>query len=56
MKRGLLIFHFLTGVCILWQTAAWAGQAPAAGCTRADVGKEVRVKYQATYLFYDDKR
>src|SRR5437868_8840166 len=30
MKRGLLIFHFLTGVCILWQTAAWAGQAPAA--------------------------
>jgi hypothetical protein len=34
----------------------WAGQAPAAGCTRADVGKEVRVKYQATYLFYGDKR
>ncbi len=30
MKRGLLIFHFLTGVCLLWQTAAWAGQAPAA--------------------------
>jgi hypothetical protein len=34
----------------------WAGQAPTAGCTRADVGKEVRVKYQATYLFYGDKR
>src|SRR5436190_21051068 len=30
MKRGLLLFHFLTGVCILWQPAAWAGQAPAA--------------------------
>jgi YVTN family beta-propeller protein len=30
MKRGLLIFRFLTGVCLLWQTAAWAGQAPAA--------------------------
>ncbi len=30
MKRGLLIFHFLAGVCLLSQTAAWAGQAPAA--------------------------
>jgi YVTN family beta-propeller protein len=30
MKRGLLIFRFLAGVCLLWQTAAWAGQAPAA--------------------------
>src|SRR6266436_866179 len=30
MKRGLLIFRFLAGVCLLWQTAAWAGQAPSA--------------------------
>ena len=30
MKRGLLIFHFLAGVCLLSQTAAWAGQVPAA--------------------------
>ncbi len=30
MKRGFLIFHFLAGVCVLWQTAAWAGQAPGA--------------------------
>ena len=30
MKRGLLVFHFLTGVWLLWQTAAWAGQAPGA--------------------------
>jgi YVTN family beta-propeller protein len=30
MKRGLLISYFFTGVCLLWQTAAWAGQAPAA--------------------------
>src|SRR5258707_9895578 len=30
MKRGPLIFHFLAGVCLLSQTAAWAGQAPAA--------------------------
>jgi YVTN family beta-propeller protein len=30
MKRGPLIFHFLAGVCLLWQTAAWAGQAPGA--------------------------
>jgi len=30
MKRGRLIFHFLAGVCLLSQTAAWAGQAPAA--------------------------
>jgi YVTN family beta-propeller protein len=30
VKRGFLIFHFLAGVCLLWQTAAWAGQAPAA--------------------------
>ncbi len=30
MKRGLLIFHFLATICLLWQTAAWAGQAPAA--------------------------
>jgi hypothetical protein len=34
----------------------WAGQPPAEKCTRADAGKEVRVKYQATYLFYGDKR
>src|SRR5260370_276507 len=30
MKRSLLIFYFLTCACLLWQTAAWAGQAPAA--------------------------
>src|SRR5258707_10474430 len=30
MKRSLLIFHFLATICLLWQTAAWAGQAPAA--------------------------
>src|SRR6266849_5421217 len=30
MKRGLLISYFFTGVCLLWQTAAWAGQAPGA--------------------------
>ncbi len=30
MKRGLLISYFFTGVCLLWQTAAWAGQVPAA--------------------------
>jgi YVTN family beta-propeller protein len=30
MKRSLLIFHFLASICLLWQTAAWAGQAPAA--------------------------
>jgi hypothetical protein len=33
----------------------WAGQPPAGKRTRADAGKEVRVKYQATYLFYGDK-
>ncbi len=32
----------------------WAGHPPAKGCDRAD--KEVRVKYQATYLFYGDRR
>src|SRR5258708_29083655 len=30
MKRSLLIFHFLATICLLWQTAAWAGQGPAA--------------------------
>ncbi len=30
MKRGLSVFYFLTCACLLWQTAAWAGQAPAA--------------------------
>jgi YVTN family beta-propeller protein len=30
MKRSLLIFHFLATICFLWQTAAWAGQAPGA--------------------------
>jgi hypothetical protein len=33
----------------------WAGQPPAGKLTRADAGKEVRVKYQATYLFYGEK-
>ena len=30
MQRGLFIFQFLAAVCLLSQTAAWAGQAPAA--------------------------
>jgi YVTN family beta-propeller protein len=30
MKRSLLIFHFLASICLLGQTAAWAGQAPGA--------------------------
>src|SRR3954451_14156918 len=30
MKRSLLILNYFAGVCLLWQTAAWAGQAPAA--------------------------
>ena len=30
MKRGLLISYFFTVACLLWQAAAWAGQAPAA--------------------------
>ncbi len=28
------------------------GAAPAAGCDRAHVGSEIRVPYQATYLFF----
>jgi hypothetical protein len=32
----------------------WAGK-PAADCTKADVGKEVRVKYEATYVFFGEK-
>src|SRR5437660_5060717 len=30
MKPGLFTLSFLAGVCLLWQTAAWAGQAPGA--------------------------
>ena len=30
MKRSPLIFHFLAGICLLGQPAAWAGQAPGA--------------------------
>src|SRR3954451_9522915 len=30
MKRSLLILNYFAGVCLLWQTAAWAGQAPGA--------------------------
>src|SRR3954462_8372632 len=30
MKRSLLILNSFAGVCLLWQTAAWAGQAPGA--------------------------
>src|ERR1700712_2528800 len=30
MKRGLLKLGFLASVCLIGQTAAWAGQAPAA--------------------------
>ena len=43
------------GVKYIARVDTWAGRAPTTGCTRADVGKEVRVKYQATYLFYGDK-
>jgi Protein of unknown function (DUF3455) len=32
----------------------WAGRAPAEGCCVTNVGKEVSVKYQATYLFYGE--
>src|ERR1700738_5663180 len=30
MRRGLLTFGFLAGLCFAGQTAAWAGQAPGA--------------------------
>jgi hypothetical protein len=33
----------------------WAGRPPATGCCPENVGKETRVKYQATYLFYGEK-
>ena len=32
--------------------ATEAGKAPADGCTKADLGKEVRVPYKAVYRFY----
>jgi len=44
------------GVRYIARVDTWAGQAPAEKCTRADAGKEVRVKYQATYLFYSEPR
>ena len=31
------------------------GKAPAAGCNRAQLGKEARVAYKATYYFYGPK-
>jgi hypothetical protein len=40
MKRGLLVFHFLMGICLLWQTAAWAGQAPATHLSLAAEGRK----------------
>jgi hypothetical protein len=44
----------LSKVKYIQRVDTWAGKAPAA-CDRADEGKEKRVKYQATYLFFGDK-
>jgi hypothetical protein len=44
-----------SGVRYIQRVDTWAGRAPVAKCGPADAGKQVRVKYQATYLFYGEK-
>jgi Protein of unknown function (DUF3455) len=41
-----------TRVKYIQRVETWAGQPPARKPTRAKVGKQVEVKYQATYVFY----
>jgi hypothetical protein len=39
-------------VTYIQRVDTWAGQAPTAGANKENLGKTVRVKYQATYRFY----
>jgi hypothetical protein len=42
----------LGGARYIQRVDTWAGKAPAGKCKAGDAGKEKKVKYQATYLFF----
>jgi len=44
-----------SNVTYLQRVDTWAGVAPGASATKENVGKELRVKYQATYRFFGPK-
>jgi hypothetical protein len=41
-------------VTYIVRTATQGGAAPATGCSAANTGREIRVKYTASYLFFSD--
>ncbi len=39
-------------VTYIQRVDTWAGRPPATGATKENAGKELRVKYEATYRFF----